>query len=250
MYLCKVCKKPLTEIQIKRHFECCSKGCATSLRCAAHDPNFFEMENKYILYYILGLIITDGNISIDNKKITLSLTDKDIIEKLASLMIDQEKRKIYIYTPQKGKASTTYTIVNTNDNAIQTLNNMNIHSNKTYSQTFPLVPDEYIYSFLRGVFDGDGCVYVSNKNYNGYYSISITTASKIFADGLITTLKHLGYNPTVVVDSRRKTSVYKTYFIKLNKQKEVKSFMDNIYKNSFGFYINYKHDKYYNKNIV
>lgn len=165
-------------------------------------------------------------------------------------MIDKTKRKVYVYTPRTNKASTTYTIINTNKLAINLLNNMNITSNKTYTQIFPEIPDEYIYSFLRGVFDGDGCVYVSNKKCNGYYSISFTTASQQFAEGLKNKLQSLGYSPTVVLDSRRKDLEFKTYCIKLNKQKEVKSFMDNVYENSFGFYISYKHDKYYNKNIV
>ena len=127
-------------------------------------------------------------------------------------MIDKTKRKVYVYKPKTNKASTTYTIINTNKLAI--------------------------------------CVYVSNKKYNGYYSISFTTASQQFAEGLKNKLQSLGYSPTVVLDNRRKDLEFKTYFIKLNKQKEVKSFMDNVYKNSFGFYISYKHDKYYNKNIV
>lgn len=196
------------------------------------------------------MIITDGNISKDYKKITLSLTDKQIIELLAPLMIDQDKRKIYQYKPLKNNSSISYTIINTNKSAIEKLSDLGITPNKTYTQSFPNIPTEYLYDFLRGVFDGDGCVYISNKTHNKYYSISFTTASSTFADGLFNALRQLNYSPRMVIDCRRKNSDHKTYFIKLNKQNEVKLFMDNIYKNSFCYYIEYKHDKYYNKNIV
>ena len=122
--------------------------------------------------------------------------------------------------------------------------------NKTYTQKYPQIPNEYVYDFIRGVFDGDGCVYISNKSYNQYFSISFTSASEMFANGLVEELKRLGYSPRVVLDSRRKNDENKTYYIKLNKQEEIKKFMFNIYKNAKDYKIKYKYDKYYNKNIV
>ena len=73
----------------------CSKACATSYRCSANDPDIFQIKNKHIFYYILGLIVTDGNISKDNKKLTLSLTDKQVIDQLSEYFINSKRRKIY-----------------------------------------------------------------------------------------------------------------------------------------------------------
>lgn len=252
MNTCQVCNKPLTETQIKRHITFCSKACATSYRCAAHDPNFFNLDNKHIVYYILGLIITDGNISSDYKKLTLSLTDRRIIEMLSDFIIDKKKRKIYSYNPLNCQnASTIYSLINTNPETIVSLCKLNITPQKTYTQTFPDIPEQYVYDFLRGVFDGNGCVYISNKKANNmYYAISFTSGSLEFTNGLSDSLKRLGYFPTIAIDSRRKNNEHKTYYIRLSKQSDVSRFMDNIYKQSYGYYIQRKHDKYYNKNIV
>ena len=230
--------------------EFCSKGCATSFRCAAHDPNIFQIQNKHILYYILGLIFTDGNVSKDNKKLTISLVDKDVIEKLAPYVIDTNKRKIYQTTPKLKNASTAYTLISTNVETIKQLKEFGVEANKTYTLEFPQIEDAYIYDFLRGVYDGDGCVYMSNKNYGGYYSISFTSGSQQFANGLHDKLVALGYSPRIVIDSRRKELEHKTYYVKLNKQDEVKDFLQNLYLNAQSIMIKNKYDKYYNKNMV
>lgn len=208
------------------------------------------MENKHILYYILGLIFTDGNISQNNKKLTISLIDKDVIQKLAPYVIDTQKRKVYETTPKLKNASTAYTLVNTNTDTIRKLQDFGVGANKTYTINFPKIDDKYIYDFLRGVFDGDGCVYVSNKKYGGYYSISFTSGSSQFTNGLCDKLRELGYSPKIVVDSRRKENEHKTYYIKLNKQSEIQEFFQNLYANAQSIMIKTKHDKYYNKNMV
>ena len=250
-YFCKQCGKELTRIQILKHQKFCSKGCATSFRCAAHDPDVFEMQNKHILYYIIGLLITDGNISSNNKKITLSLTDKDLIETLAPFFIDREKRRIYVSSPKMKNASPAYTLINTNSQSIQKLNGMGITSNKTYNTVMPQIPTPYIYDFLRGVLDGDGCIYVSSiVKGKKYFAISVTTGSQKFAQDLTNTLTTMGYSPTIVIDSRRREQKHKTYYVKLNKQQEIQRFLQEIYRNANGVMIKQKYNKYYDKNIV
>ena len=202
------------------------------------------------MYYIIGLIITDGNVSKDGRKLTLSLTDENIITLLSKHMIDLNKRKIYQQKPKGKNSSKSYSLINTNVSTINKLKELGIIENKTYYQQYPSIPDDYVYDFIRGIFDGDGCVYISNKSYDQYFSISITSASEAFTNGFVEQLKQLGYSPRAVLDSRRRYSEHKTYYIKLNKQEEIKTFMFNIYKNAKKYKINYKYDKYYNKNIV
>jgi hypothetical protein len=178
------------------------------------------------------------------------LTDKQVIERLAEFFINTERRKIYETQPKLKNASKAYTLINTNPDTIKRLNGLGVASNKTYSQGFPLIEEGYIYDFLRGVFDGDGCIYVSNQKYGGYFSISFTSGSESFANDLFNTLKILGYTPKMVLDSRRKCDEHKTYYIKLNKKAEVELFMRCLYRDAQSIMIQYKYDKYYNKNMA
>lgn len=52
-----------------------------------------------------------------------------------------------------------------------------------------MIPDEFIHSFLRGVIDGDGCVYL-NKNNNA--NVQVATASEGFANDLIVLFNKIG----------------------------------------------------------
>jgi intein/homing endonuclease len=196
------------------------------------------------------LIVTDGNISKDNKKLTLSLTDKQVIEQLSKYFINTERRKIYEYQPKLKNASRIYSLINANVDTIKKLKALGIIPNKTYTQRFPKIEDGYIYDFLRGVFDGDGCIYVSNRKYGGYFSISFTSGSESFAKDLFDVFILLGYTPKMVLDNRTKNNEHKTYCIRLNKRAEVELFMRCIYKDAQSIMIQYKYDKYYNKNMA
>ena len=249
-HFCKKCGNPLSKTQISKKGVFCSRACASSYNSSAYDPDIFEIENKHILYYIIGLIVTDGNISKNNKKLTISLTDKDVIYALSQYVINAKRRKIYSQQPKLKNASKAYTLINANPNTMQKLNEIGIMSQKTYTLKMPKIDERYVYDFLRGVFDGDGCVYISNKRYGGYYSIAIASGSTDFSNDLMNLLTQLGYSPRLVLDSRRKNSEHKTYCIKLNKQQEVARFMENIYKYADSIMIKRKYDKYYDKNMV
>lgn len=242
---CRNCGKHLTKIQISKRGQFCCHGCATSYRQSAHDPNIFEIENKDILYYLLGLIFTDGNLDKDESRITLSLTQQEIIDKLYPYFCDTLSRKIYEYQPKNCKnANKSYTIINTNKNTIQKLKDMSLTSNNSTTKDFPNIPIEYTPAFLRGIFDGDGCI-VDAQNYKDkkYKRVSITCASLIFVEKLTQLLKTFELTPTIVIDSRRKDKQIKTYYVCLNRQNDINWFYNYIYNNAT-IYIKYKRQRF------
>ena len=167
IYNCINCGKNLNEKQIYKRNHFCCKGCAFSYRQKSHDPDIFNITNKDVLYYLLGLIFTDGNLDKLSSRITLSLTQKDVIQKLYPYFCDTTKRKIYEYQPHNCKnANRSYTIINTNSDTIQKLKDMSLTPCNSATKDFPDIPLEYTSSFLRGVFDGDGSI-TAPLSYNG-----------------------------------------------------------------------------------
>lgn len=199
-----------------------------------NEPNIFDIDNKHDLFYLLGLIFTDGNLDNLEQRITLSLTDKKIIEYLYPLFSSND-RKIYEYKPKAKNANKIYTIINESNITITKLKEMGFQACNSTTKDFPDIPEKYIWDFIRGVFDGDGCIY--NSNYNKKYkklykAISITCASKSFIYQLKNIFESLGFHPTIVIDSRRKEQNIKTYYLKINRQQEIKMIFKEMYKNA------------------
>lgn len=61
----------------------------------------------------------------------------------------------------------------------QDLEQLGVTPNKSYTVSFPDVPDQYMPAFIRGVIDGDG--WVQDRGY----VMNVTTASNSFANGLL-----------------------------------------------------------------
>lgn len=60
--------------------------------------------------------------------------------------------------------------------------NFNIVPQKTKILKFPRqIPEEFLPDYIRGYFDGDGCI----SQTNGYLHISFTSGSKIFLNEII-----------------------------------------------------------------
>lgn len=241
---CLNCGKPLTHTQISKGIKCCCKGCATSFRQKAHDPDIFLIENDDLLYYLLGLIFTDGNLDKYEKRITLTLTQKDIIEELYPYFCDTFKRKIYTYQPKFKNAKMVYTIINTNKKVISKLKEMSLTANNSLTKTFPNIDRENIYSFIRGIFDADGCIFNSGFYKNkAYKKISITCGSEPFAKKIYEILKELSFEPTLCTDKRKSKKNNTLYYICINKQKNITAFKEYIYNNA-NIYMKYKRQKF------
>lgn len=115
------------------------------------NAEFFETpsENRD---YVLGLLMSDGCVS-DKGTVSLGMCDKDIIHKVAKVI--EYKNKIQIYKPKNKKHQTKYKLSFTNKEVAAILSKFNIVPRKSSIAKFPNNLN-YPYSFLRGLFDGDG----------------------------------------------------------------------------------------------
>jgi hypothetical protein len=99
---------------------------------------------------------------------------------------------------------------------------------------------------IRGLFDGDGCVYKSTTTDNGkeyvYQYISFTSGSGKFVDDLCIFLVKNDIHFTIGEDSRRKYCDNKTYYVKIYKKKDVQKLRSLMYDNCNDWKLQRKYD--------
>ena len=132
-----------------------------------YDKEFFKNWSAEMAY-VLGLIFTDGNLHIRKEKsgyglgvLTFAQKEKELVEKFLKLMdCDATIR----FKERKELENTTagelyYFSIGHNDLA-NDLIKFGLTPRKSLDMQFPEVPDEFLRHFVRGLFDGDGTVYL------------------------------------------------------------------------------------------
>lgn len=199
----------------------CSKKCG-SLSHKTSDINIWSEGLNDINTYIIGLIASDGCIYLDKKqnRNMLNITSKDykLIEYLNNLMTPS--KKIY---ENKG----SFSIIYKNDEALNYIISLGISYRKSLTLKFPYIPDEFFWSFMRGYFDGDGCIYKSHNNGHDYMFVSITSGSLDILMTIQDKLLKYDIHARINKDCRKDT-----FYLKIYKQKDVSIFAENMYKNA------------------
>lgn len=235
---CEYCNK---EFETKRgHNEqrFCSKSCAVSSKFKEDEGLFRDDVDDYIQKYILGLIITDGCITKNGKKfvICISLKDREMIEQIRNIVC--KTKKVY-------KDGGNYQVKWRNSSDISYLEKLNIVQRKTYTVGVPYFENNMSH-LIRGLFDGDGCVYKSATTDNGkeyiYQYISFTSGSKQLIDDLSIFLTNNDIHYTVNEDSRRKDCANKTYYVKIYKKKDVQKLKSLMYEECNDWKLKRKYD--------
>jgi intein-encoded DNA endonuclease-like protein len=134
-----------------------------------HDKNFFSTINTEEKAYYLGLLYADGNVS--NKVVSITLQDKDIkiLEKFKECL----KYTGPLLTINKtGNRQNQIKLAITSSKLVSDLLKHGLYPNKGTTLTFPLtVPKKLQHHFIRGYFDGDGCVYANKKSGDYLFSM-------------------------------------------------------------------------------
>lgn len=132
-----------------------------------HDDNFFSKENEESFYWA-GFLAADGCVM--NKKrsytflLKLALARKDLthLEKFKKALKATEPIKIFM--DKKGHVSCNFNIVS--KQICEDLVKFGIVPRKTFILKFPefVKNHKFIYSYIRGYIDGDGC-FTKHKQY-------------------------------------------------------------------------------------
>jgi hypothetical protein len=141
------------------------------------DDNYFDkITNEKA--WLIGLLAADGCIH-KNKYIILGQSGNNglilikYVKKLLKFSGPIERPKIIKPTHKQ-----QYKIQITSPRLVSKLKEYNIISRKSLIYEFPEKIKPYLYSFLRGYIDGDGCVYIEKRKYISRLTISVIGTMK------------------------------------------------------------------------
>lgn len=178
------------------------------------NEDFFKTWS-HEMAWVLGLFITDGHVNKTYHTVYLAQKDETILQKVAKLMDAAPT-----ISPGSGTRTTPLLIVNSK--AIKKdLELLGMTPNKSYTVPFPDVPVEYLPAFIRGVIDGDG--WVQNRGY----VMNITTASELFANGLLAVFQN--WNLRSEMTFERTKSNKTIYRVWVKGKQELPKLADIIY---------------------
>ena len=136
------------------------------------------------MWYIVGYIVTDGNLSKDGRHI--NITSKD----WQHLFEIQERLEINSkigWKARGGSKEKKYSQIQFSDvRFYRYLLSLGIHPRKSLTLKEILIDKAYFPDFLRGVIDGDGNIHTWIHSTNGYrqWALRIVSASSFFASWL------------------------------------------------------------------
>lgn len=143
------------------------------------DKMYFEQIDTPEKAYWLGFIYADGSISKRNVfSIKLSIKDKEHLYKFKKDINSQHIIGEYEMNTKYGNIK--YCMFNIHSiHLCNQLQKLGVNENKTQECNFPdesILPEKYKWDFIRGFFDGDGSVYISNYKwkYREYHCLGVS----------------------------------------------------------------------------
>lgn len=208
--------------------------------------DFFDEINTEEKAYFLGLLFADGNIYLGSKQrkhyslsINLIESDKYILEKLRDLIAP--RHKLYFVNKKKKNINQNnqYKLLFDSKKICESLISHGCDAKKSLKLNFPThIRNDLLSHFMRGHFDGDGCIcgYL-NKNIKIYsYSIASTKQFITYSKNIIKNKFEI--DGTVYT---RKNNITSELIIGGNQQ--VYRLMSWLYQDAT-IYLKRKHDKY------
>lgn len=159
------------------------------------NENFFKKWSPEMAY-VLGFFTADGNMSPHlngGRYVEFTSCDRELIKKTRSLL--KSNHKISSRTRSVNQ-QIAYRIQMGSMVLYEDLISLGLTPNKSLTIKFPKIPSGYLNDFVRGYFDGDGCVYLKknwakDRNKSRWvFQTRFTSGSKKFLEGLHEVLKN------------------------------------------------------------
>ncbi len=150
------------------------------------NEDFFKKWSQEMAY-TLGYIYADGSLEyaprLRGRYLRVSSVEKRNIEKIKEWM--DSEHTIITKKPTSKNGKTGYLLRIGSHKIYNDLTKLGLYPNKSLTVKFPSIPKESLCHFVRGYFDGDGCVRLSTaKGVFQKLSTVFTSGSKAFLQDL------------------------------------------------------------------
>jgi intein-encoded DNA endonuclease-like protein len=175
--------------------------------CKHVNQNFFKKWTSEMAY-VLGFFVADGTMIKNNRGahfIEFYITDKDILMRMREVL--NSNHKVSVRNRKKGW-KLGYRLQIGSKEIFNDLTNLGFTQNKSKKLLFPNIPVKYLSHFVRGYFDGDGCIYFKKHkakdriNPRWVFSSRFTSGSKDFLQTLHSELKKHGLKKGFIVNKK------------------------------------------------
>ncbi len=134
------------------------------------DTHFFHQINTESKAYWLGFVVADGylcraGMSGSSLRIKLNSKDANHLEKFKLAL--NSNQPIYYSEPYDKRTGKTYKSAMLEINSCELFDDL-VGLNPKSIDVVSHVPKALIHHFIRGLFDGDGSLYIQNKKYNKF----------------------------------------------------------------------------------
>ena len=218
------------------HEEGLIKPVGSSSRKYFANFSYFESIDTEQKAYWLGVLYADGCVSKKSKSLRFSSIDKEWIEAYKK-DLEYNGPLSTEYHPKFNKS--IYKITMCSDKLVDSLISYGCVERKSLILKFPDLSESLIPHFIRGYFDGDGCVYTGKYIRNSdciTLRVLICSGSKSLLEEMV---KHLPISCKLI---RQRQRVHTLYEIVLSVN-DSKSFYTYIYANATRF-LQRKKDKF------
>lgn len=220
-----------------------------------YNEKFFKNIDSEEKAYWLGFLYADGcitrfyrNDKLKSMSLELTLQDSDknhVVEFLKSL-----ESNVPIQNKSIGKYKASRVVINCTS-MCRDLIDLGCTPNKSLTLTFPndkILPSEHINHFIRGYFDGDGCVHYSEhdcynsqrgKSYNQTTFVCSIVGTNEFLNEIKNTLSINGITSGKMTQKEGQ----KSFEIRIYGRENLKRFYDYIYCGS-NIYMDRKNEKF------
>lgn len=204
--------------------------------------DFSKTEHPKELAYFLGYFWADGYIRKgDNLVMDIVKEDADDIEHILMKLV---KFAIYERNRPNKKPQKSFFYHDYEKNIANKLVELGKYSYsiESHEKIIKYIPKEYINYFLRGLFDGDGCLYVSKED-SKHHCTQLYISGRYGQDWnyLVSFIKEkydLNFKPNL-----RTYKEYKSSVIRATDKAKIVNFLREIYKEDDGVYLPRKYKK-------
>lgn len=194
------------------------------IRNFPRNSNFFMNIDTPEKAYWLGMFYADGTVSNKGNKIALYLKDEEGVKHFRAA-IEAHKNEIIRTIDKRYEPNKTMYGFSINDKQLHAdLISWGCVPDKTHQELhFPNIPEELKWHFIRGYFDGDGCLSysIARKSY---------TLSFIGSKSLMEDFRIFFEKTNVALQKNIKSEI--AFSFRLSGRRQVLSCLEKIYENS------------------